>query len=333
VVGQAETLASQYVAESGVSGLAVSVAIDGEIVWSEGFGFADLEQMVAVDPAKTKFRVGSTAKSMTAMGLSVLYESGKIDLDAPIQIYVPEFPEKSGTITVRMLAGHTAGIRHYKNDAEFLSAVSYASITEALTAFSNDPVLFRPGSQYSYSTQGYILLSAAIERAADQEYLSFMSENVFGPIGMKSTVADRVVPIISDRSRYYTIAGGQLGNAPWVDNSNKWASGGFLSTSEDMVRFGMAHLSGEFLKPETIEMMWTSQATSNGRDTGYGIGWNITADDAGRKIIRHSGGSVGGITELRIYPDQKLVIAVITNTAPASLTPLVNNIVSLFLTK
>lgn len=125
---------------------------------------------VAIDPAKTKFRVGSTAKSMTAMGLGVLYESGKIDLDVPIQTYVPEF----------------------------LSAVAYASITEALSAFSDDPVLFQPGSRYSYSTQGYILLSAAIERTADQEYLAFMSENVFGPIGMKSTVADRVVPITSD---------------------------------------------------------------------------------------------------------------------------------------
>jgi len=324
-------LSAQYLEESGLSGIAISVAIDGEITWSEGFGFADVEQNVTVDSTLTRFRVGSTAKSMTAMALGQLHESGKLDLDKPIQTYLPEFPEKEGTITTRMLAGHLAGIRHYASDEEFLSAVSYASITDALAIFSDDPLLFLPGTEFSYSTYGYNLISAVIERAADQEFLSYMSENVFDPIGMSGTVADRVVPIITNRSRYYTTRDGQLFNAPWVDNSNKWAGGGILSTSEDLVRFGLAHLSDEFLTGETIEMMWTSQTTSTGEETGYGIGWSIQADKSGRKIIRHSGGSIGGITELRIYPDQELVIAVISNTSPAELKPLVDGIVDLFL--
>ena len=324
-------LASQYVEKAGVSGLAVSVALGNEVVWTQGFGFADIEQMVPVDPAATKFRVGSTAKSMTAMAVGMLYESGRLDLDEPIQTYLPQFPEKSGVITTRMLAGHTAGIRHYKNDEEFLSAVPYTSVTDALSIFSDDPVLFQPGARFSYSTYGFNLISAVLERAADQEFLAFMSENVFGPTGMTSTVADHVVPIISNRSRYYTLADGQLVNAPWVDNSNKWAGGGLLSTSEDLVRFGLAHLSDAFLSQQTIEMMWTSQITSDGQETGYGIGWNIRTDEAGRRVIGHGGGSVGGITELRIYPDRGLVIAIITNTSPADLTPLTDSIVDVFL--
>jgi len=232
-----------------------------------------------------------------------------------------------------MLAGHLAGIRHYASEEEFLSAVPYASITDALTIFSDDPLLFLPGTEFSYSTYGYNLISAVVERAADQEFLSYMSDNVFGPIGMSGTVADRVVPIIANRSRYYTIQDGQLVNSPWVDNSNKWAGGGILSTSEDLVRFGLAHLSDEFLTGETIEMMWTSQVTSAGEETGYGVGWSIQADESGRRIVRHSGGSIGGVTELRIYPDQRLVIAVITNTTPADLKPLTASIVELFLGK
>ena len=326
-------LSTQYLEESGLSGFAISVATGGEIVWSEGFGFADVEQNVPVDSTLTKFRVGSTAKSMTAMALGQLHESGKLDLDKPIQAYLPEFPEKEGTITTRMLAGHLAGIRHYASEEEFLSAVPYASITDALTIFSDDPLLFLPGTEFSYSTYGYNLISAVVERAADQEFLSYMSDNVFGPIGMSGTVADRVVPIIANRSRYYTIQDGQLVNSPWVDNSNKWAGGGILSTSEDLVRFGLAHLSDEFLTGETIEMMWTSQVTSAGEETGYGVGWSIQADESGRRIVRHSGGSIGGVTELRIYPDQRLVIAVITNTTPADLKPLVDGIVDLFLGK
>ncbi len=324
-------LGNQYVETTRLSGLTVSVGFVDGTAWSKGFGFADVEQMVPVDPALTKFRVGSTAKSMTAMALGVLYEAGKLDLDAPIQTYLPEFPEKSGKITARMLAGHTAGIRHYGSTEEFLSAVPYSSVTEALSIFSNDPVLFEPGTKFSYSTYGYNLLSAVLERAAGVEYLTLMSQSVFDPIGMSSTVPDYVVPLIKNRSRYYSLDDGKLINAPWVDNSNKWAGGGLLSTSDDLVRFGLAHLTDRFLSRETIEMMWTSLTTSTGEETEYGIGWSIEADAEGRRLIRHSGGSVGGITELRIYPDQGFVVAIVTNTSPADLKPLANDIVSIFL--
>lgn len=324
-------LGKQYLEANGVSGLAVSIGtVDGS-TWSDGFGFADVEQMVPVEPALTKFRVGSTAKSMTAMALGILYEAGKLDVDVPIQTYLPEFPEKRGAITARMLSGHTAGIRHYASEEEFLSAVPYSSVVEALAIFSNDPVLFEPGSEFSYSTYGYNLLSAVLERAAGVEYLTLMSQSVFEPIGMSSTVPDHVVPIIKNRSRYYSLDDGALINSPWVDNSNKWAGGGLLSTSDDLVRFGLAHLTEEFLSRETIEMMWTSLTTSSGEETGYGIGWSIEADAEGRRLIRHSGGSIGGITELRIYPDQQLVVAIVTNTTPADLKPLANDLVSVFL--
>ena len=324
-------LGNQFIETSGVSGLTVSVGwVDGE-TWSKGFGYADIEQGVLVDPALTKFRVGSTAKSMTAMALGRLYESGALDLDAPIQQYLPEFPEKTGAITARMLAGHTAGIRHYSNEEEFLSTAAYLSVVDALEIFSADPVLFHPGSEFSYSTYGYNLLSAVLERAAGVEYLTLMSRDVFDPIGMDSTVPDHVVPIVSNRSRYYLIVDGQLVNTPWVDNSNKWAGGGFLSTSDDLVRFGLAHLSDAQLTHETIELMWTSQATSDGDETGYGIGWSVQTDSENRRLIRHSGGSVGGTTELRIYPDQGFVIAAISNTSSAGLTPLADEVVEVFL--
>ena len=120
-------------------------------------------------------------------------------------------------------------------------------------------------------------------------------------------------------------------NSPWVDNSNKWAGGGFLSTSEDLVRFTFAHLTDEHLEPETIEMMWTSQTTTSGEETGYGIGWGVRTDDAGRHVIAHTGGSVGGTTQMRIYPDENLVIAVITNTSGADIGDVTDDIVEVFL--
>lgn len=325
-------IAGQFLENSGVSGFAITVGTAEQIIWSQGFGYADLEQDVPIDPSMTKFRVGSTAKSMTAVAIGQLHENGKLDLDQPIQTYLPEFPEKSGTITTRQLAGHLAGIRHYANDDEFLSAVPYESIVDALSIFADDPLLFPPGSEFSYSTYGYNLISAVLERAAAQDFLEYMARNVFDPSGMNSTVPDRVFSLIRHRSRYYSIEESQLSNAPWVNNSNKWAGGGFLSTSEDLVRFGQAHLSDTLLSRQTIELMWTSQKTSSGEETGYGIGWSIEIDESERKIIRHGGGSIGGITELRIYPDQGLVVAVITNTAPANVSSLASEIAEYFLT-
>jgi serine beta-lactamase-like protein LACTB len=327
---RATDIGNQYLADSGVSGLVISVGKSGGIVWSKGFGFADVEQLVSSDPALTRYRVGSTAKSMTAMAVGQLYESGRLDLDAPIQQYVPDFPEKESVITTRMLAGHLAGIRHYKDD-EFLSDVAYRSVTQALTVFADDPLQVTPGSEFLYSTYGFNLISAVVEGAAEQDFLDYMTVNVFEPTRMTRTTADKVRPIISHRSRYYTQEDGDLVNTPWVDNSNKWAGGGFLSTSEDLVRFGLAHLSDEYLEIETIKMMWTSQSTLDGEDTGYGIGWSIGSDEKARNVIRHGGGSVGGITELRIYPSEKVVVAIITNTSPADLRLLADEIAEIFL--
>ncbi len=318
---KANELANGFLAESGVSGLAISVGINDSIIYSEGFGFADVEQQVPVMPALTRFRVGSVAKAMTAMALGHLHEAGKIDLDAPIQSYLPDFPEKEGIITARLLAGHLAGIRHYQND-ENLSATPFSSVQDGLAIFEDDPLVSAPGTEFHYSTFGFNLLSAVIEAAARQDFLSYMSENVFGPVGMQRTSADKVIPIISNRARYYERTDENLVNAPWVDNSYKWAGGGFLSTSEDLVRFGLAHLSENFLRRDTIEMMWTPQRTPEPEELGYGIGWWIRSDEKGRRVVRHGGTSVGGSTDLRIYQESGLVIVVISNTSGEGLVEL-----------
>ena len=329
-VSQARDITNRFMTETGYPGIAVTISIDGELTWSEGFGYADVEQQVPVSPSLTRFRVGSTAKSMTAMAVGKLVESGRLDLDAPIQQYLPDYPEQTGVINARLLGGHLAGIRHYNGD-EFLSAEHYATVTDGLDIFIDDPLIAKPGTEFNYSSYGYNLLSAVVESAAGQEFLSLMKETVFDPVGMEQTIADHVFPIIANRSRYYEVDGGKIYNSPWVDNSYKWAGGGILSTSEDLARFGNAHLTDEFLQPATIEMLWESQETESGDETGYGIGWFNDVDARGRRVVRHSGGSVGGTTNFRILPDDGLVIAVITNTSSADIGPLTSSLVEVFL--
>ncbi|MCB1124073.1 MAG: beta-lactamase family protein [Verrucomicrobiae bacterium] len=161
---KASELVQAWMEETHAVGVTVSVGRDGEIIWSQGFGYADLEQDVPVDPGKTLFRVGSVAKSMTATAVGILYEAGKLDLDAPVQTYVPGFPQKQGVITPRLLGGHIAGIRHYQGD-ENLSNVPYDSVTASLAIFKDDPLLHAPGSKYHYSSYGFNLLSAVVEGA------------------------------------------------------------------------------------------------------------------------------------------------------------------------
>jgi CubicO group peptidase (beta-lactamase class C family) len=299
---------------SGAPGASVTVMQDGRILWSRGFGEADVEQLVPAT-ALTRFRIGSVSKSLTAAALGLLVEEGKLDLDAPVQKYVPSFPVKRYPMSVRQVAGHLAGIRHYRGD-EFGSQKHYASVTEALALFKDDTLLFEPGTRFSYSSYGWNLLSAVVEGASGEPFLSFMQRRVFIPAGMTHTVADFPDSIIPFRARFYTradSAGGVI-NAAFVDNSVKWAGGGFLSTTEDLARFGTAMLSGSLLKPGTVQLLWHSQRTRDGKETGYGIGWGVRTDSTGRTAVSHTGGAMGGTAFLLIYPREKLVVSTLLNS-------------------
>ncbi len=309
----ARAVAKEWLAR-GIPGLSVAVAVDGRIVYSEGFGYADLEQRAAAWPT-TKFRIGSVSKSLTAVGLVQLVEQGKLDLDAPIQKYVPAFPDKGALITTRMLAGHLAGIRHYQDD-EFTISKHYQKVAEGLKIFADDPLVSLPGKEFHYSSYGFNLVSAAMEAASGQNFLPYMHEHVFEPLGLRNTVEDQPAEIIEERARFYDKPKDQPEqNAPYVDNSYKWAGGGFLSTSEDLARFGSALLQPGFLKPESLRLLFTSQKTADGKESGYGMGWFVGKSKSGQRIFQHSGGSVGGSSQLILYPDTHLVVAMICNFA------------------
>jgi CubicO group peptidase (beta-lactamase class C family) len=315
-IDHARLIVRAMMTESRTPGASVAVGVNGEVVWAEGFGYADAENRAAVWQ-ETRFRIGSVSKPLTAAAVARLYEAGRLDLDAPIQSYVPSFPEKRWPITTRQVAGHLAGIRHYRGE-EFLSSKRYGTVLEGLEIFQNDTLVFEPGTRFSYSSHGWNLISAVVEGASEEEFLTYMKENVFDPLGMRNTAADHTDSIISHRTRFYhRNEDGRVLNAPYVDNSYKWAGGGFLSTPEDLVRFGMAHLSEEYLQPETIEMMWTSQRTSAGEETGNGIGWFVGTDPDGRRTVFHGGGSFGGTTQLLLLPDEGVVVAIVGNMTQA----------------
>lgn len=334
-VDRGRELLSALVRDGGIVGLSVAVAVDGEVVWAEGFGFADLEAGVPVTPI-TKFRIGSVSKPLTSMAMGRLHEEGKMDFDRVIQAYVPYFPEKRWFVTVRQLAGHLGGVRSYDyadfdpQRNEFLSVRHYDSVRDALGIFMRDSLLHEPGTEYEYSSNGWNLLSAAVEGASEQDFLTYMRDNVLDPLGMQQTVPDHADRIVPHRTRFYMrMEDGAVRNARFADLSNKWAGGGYLSTPTDLVRWGSALLEpGAFLESETIELLWRPQRTQDGESTGYGIGWGSGEAPDGRRTIGHGGGSVGGRTSFVIYPEDGVVVAMTINMSVAPVGGLTSHTVA-----
>jgi CubicO group peptidase (beta-lactamase class C family) len=311
-VEQSRVLLDTLMEREHIPGLTAAVLVDGEIVWAEGFGYADLERRAPVTPL-TKMRIGSVSKPLTSVALGTLVEDNRVDLDAPVQKYVPSFPEKRYEVTTRQVAGHVAGLRHYRGD-EFYNRSHYDSVEEGLEIFASDSLLFEPGTEYEYSSYGWNLVSAVVEGAADEPFLRVMRREVFKPMDLRHTVAGHTDSLIAHRTRFYTVNdSGRVLNAPYVDNSYKWAGGGFLSTATDLVRFGDAMLQHAVLSPETTELLFTPLETTDGERTDYGLGWQVGTDEEGHRTVGHSGGSVGGSTQFVLYPNQHIVVALISN--------------------
>lgn len=308
----AERAANEYFEATGLPGLSIAVGRESELVWADGFGYADLEQRVPVSTS-SKFRIGSVSKSLTAAVIGILVDDGVLDIDKPVRHYLPDFPEKQWPVSVRQLAGHLGGVRHYRGD-EFYSTRAFSDVGETLDMFVNDPLEHRPGTKYLYSTYGWTVISAVLERAADQPFRILLQQRLTDPLEMVDTVAEDMRPIIAGRVRYYERStSGNAVNAPYVDPSLKLAGGGFLSTPSDLVRFGFELLDPKLLRSSTAATLVTPQRTEAGEYTGYGIGFESWTDDLGRIVFGHKGSSVGGRTVLAIWPDESLVIAATAN--------------------
>jgi CubicO group peptidase (beta-lactamase class C family) len=315
-----------------IPGLALTVSVSGKIISSEGFGYADLEQKVPVNPAKTKFRIGSISKALTAAGLAKLYEQKKIILDSSLYFYLPDFPKHQYRPTIRQLAGHIAGVRHYKGD-EWYNTHHYNTVFEGLSMFRDDSLNFRPGNKYQYTSHGFNLLSAVMEKAAGKDFLSLMKDEVFTPLHLTNTTPDLNDSIIEYRTRFYDVQDRRWVNAPYVDNSYKWAGGGFISSAEDIEKFGNALLGESFLKKETIQYFIKPQKLNDGSFTNYGMGFFSGKDHRQKSYFGHSGGSVGGTTDMVIYPNEKVVVVVLTNLSGANLGATARYIANLYMQK
>ena len=311
-----EKAVSSFMSATSVPGVGAAVVLDGEPVWSAGFGMADLENSSPAT-SSTLFRLGSISKPITAVAILQLNERGKLDLDAPVQKYCPAFPQKESPITTRELLGHLGGIRHYnpdgKGDIPEDSARHFASMEESLEIFAGDPLVAKPGTAFHYSTYGYTVLGCVLEGAASEKFVDYVKEKVFRPAGMQQTQADDFFAVIPHRSRWYhKDKAGVVRNAGVLDSSYKIPGGGLISSADDMARFEAAILADKLLQRATRDLMWTSQKTADGQPTGYGMGWG-TMQKYGLSLVAHGGGQQGTSTTILLAPARRAGIVVLAN--------------------
>jgi CubicO group peptidase (beta-lactamase class C family) len=343
-------------------GLSVAVGIDGDIVWAEGFGYADLENQVAVAP-DTGFRVADASKALTSAAVGLLLERNVLHLDDEIQKHVPEFPKKPWPVTLRQLMAQVAGVTTDHGGEAPLSNPSSGEGSLArrcertvdglqLDNFAERDLLFEPGTRYSPSSYGWILVSAAVEAAANEPFFAFMRTQVFEPLGMGDTTIDVATEAIQARAAFYWPLFGLAGDTRYGpkparqgDHSCYAGAAAFLSTPSDLVRFGMGingrllpgfgPQGGKLLNPGTVQLLQTPQRLPSGAETGYGLGWDLeTLPLAGQPTRMAGHGSkkefIGGTTYLMTFPERGLVVAVMANISYADTKSIALNIAQAF---
>ena len=344
--------------QQNLPGLSVAVGVDGDIVWAEGFGWADLENQVPVAP-DTGFRVADASKALTSAAVGLLLEKNTLHLDDEIQEHVPEFPKKQWPVTLRELMAQVAGVPTDHGGEAPLSNTRSGDGNPArrcertvdglhLDDFAERELLFEPGTRYSPSSYGWILVSAAVEAAAKEPFFAFMRTQVFEPLGMRDTTIDVATEAIPARATFYWPLFGLPGDTRYGpkparqgDHSCYAGAAAFLSTPSDLVRFGMGTNSrlrqgsgaqgGMLLKPGTVQLLQTPHRLASGEETGYGLGWELETYPLTGQPTRMAGhGSkgefIGGTTYLVAFPERGLVVAVMANISFADTKSLAINI-------
>jgi serine beta-lactamase-like protein LACTB, mitochondrial len=336
-VAQGRQLARAGLNVQNLPGLSVAVGVNGEIVWAEGFGWTDLDTRMPVTP-RTRFRTGDASKALTSAAVGLLLERKALKLDDEIQTYVPDFPKKEWPITVRQLMAQIAGVTTDQGDEAWLEPCERT--IDGVKLFAKDSLLFEPGTRYSPSSYGWILVSAAIEAAADEPFVRFMRTEVFEPLGMNDTVPDSVRNPPPNRATFYfpRFAGDtRYGPEPAREGDHSCYAGGgaFLSTPSDLVRFGMAVSSGKLLQPSTVTLLQTPVRLRSGDETGYGLGWKIESVPLAGAPARMAGHGtkadfIGTTANLMTFPDRGIVVAVTTNISFADTKSIALEIADVF---
>ena len=308
---------SDAVRSGAAPGAAAAVAIRGRIVWSEGFGVSDLAAGTPVTPA-TIFGVGSISKALTLAAALALVDEGTLDLDAPVERYLPDFPHRGRGVTIRRLGAHQSGLADAFADRHYYTTTHF-TLDSAYRAIVAEPMAFDPGTRSEYATGLFTIVGRVLERVAGESYAEVMRRRVLAPARMSATMPSDPRHTPHRRAAFYLRReGGGLDTEAATDPSFKLPGAGFLSTAEDLARFGVALLEGKLLSEGAREELFTPVPLADGTPTPYALGFQALEEDR-RRLLLQPGGGPGIAGWLAIYPDDGVVVAMLSNATGAPL--------------
>jgi len=303
----------------GLVGVAVGVLHGGEIVYLGTYGKSDIERDLPVTE-KTIFNWASNSKPVMAVAAMQLVQAGKLDLDADVRKYVPEFPEKEHLVTVRHVLCHQSGIPHYSNGRIIPLPVDDSVPpddtvpAQAMWRFAGSPLIFAPGARQDYSSYAYILLSAVVESAGGEPVNDQLHKRILDPLGMASFQMDAAAAGQENWTRGYrrNLAGEFLTNND-VAHAWKHGAGGYKSDIGDFAKWAQSLLEPKLVDSKTGTAMWTRQTLSDGKEAGYGLGFVVEGSGESLKIS-HGGSQEETKTRMVIYPAKEHGVVVMCNT-------------------
>src|SRR5215475_9617836 len=301
-------------------GAAVIVVKEGKVIFRKGYGKANLELGAPIEPDMI-FRIGSITKQFTAVSILKLAEEGKLSLDDEVTRFLPDYPTGGKKITIEHLLTHTSGIKSYTSIPEWLGMWRKdLSLSELIALFKDKPMDFAPGESWLYNNSAYVLLGAIIEKASGQTYQDYVEKQIFAPLGMTHSFYDRTDRVIPRRVSGYSKGKDGFVNCAYLSMTQPHAAGSLISSVDDLALWDAALYTDKVVKQESLRRAWTPFKLNNGKTAHYGYGWSIQSYE-GHRIITHDGGINGFITSGYRLPDDKVYVAVLTNSDSPEVSP------------
>jgi CubicO group peptidase (beta-lactamase class C family) len=316
-------------------GCALGIYRDGVIAYAQGYGMASLELGVPIAP-QTVFDIGSTSKQFTAFSILLLQQQGKLSLDDDIRKFIPEIPDYGKRITLRHLMTHTSGMRDYAGlfDLAGIPEQNLTNDQDAVDLIVRQKALnFTPGDEWDYSNTGFFLLSQVVKRVTGKTLRDFDQENMFIPLGMKSTqIFNDHTLIIPHRATGYSYDDERKAFGVEMSNFEQTGDGSVQTSVEDLQRWDENFYSDKLGGEELIRQMQIVGKLNNGKEHGYAAGLEISTY-RGQPVVRHGGAWAGYRAELLRFPKQHTSIAVLCNVAQAAPSVRANRVADAILEK
>lgn len=299
---------------SGSPGMSAAIVRNGKLEYAEGFGLVDVQNQVPATP-ESVYRLGSVTKQFTSMMIMQLVQEGKLQLDQKAKSILPDqIPDAWSEVTVRQLLNHTAGIPNYTANLAFLAMVRRSVVHDRiLDSVRTKPLDFKPGTKWSYSNSGYILLGLILEKVDGRTYEQNLQSRILDPLGMRETYFVSETSVVPHRATGYSHRSKKLMISPYIDMAWPFAAGSMESTVRDLAKWDAALYTDKLLKPELRDQMWTSTKLADGTNQPYGFGW-ATRPINGIPVYEHSGGIPGFTSAIRRAPSVGLTTIVLLNT-------------------